>query len=115
MKLDKIKLIPRSRMTPDGTNGFTLDKAYTPIRVEGNVFIVLNDNGHERAIVTDESPCAHITRLVTRGYFKDHYPCGFFEVQGLECSHCGGPADAKTASIELSLRMYPVLCAECGK
>lgn len=42
------------------TNGFTLGRKYRAVRSEGNGVVVLNDNGHERFVLLDGSPSAHI-------------------------------------------------------
>lgn len=69
----------RPESVPLLTNGFTIGKSYPILRQEANVYIVVNDRGHERIIFTDGSLCAHI---VTR---YGNHPAGFFEIQEGPC------------------------------
>ena len=45
------------------TNGFTFGKSYPVVKTEGSGGVVMNDNGHERFVMFDGSPSAHITHL----------------------------------------------------
>ena len=45
-------------------NGFTLGRAYRVIRLEGNNFVLRNDNGHERVIGACGQPSPHIKAYV---------------------------------------------------
>jgi hypothetical protein len=61
-----MKVTPRvnpSAFVPAGTlstNGFTIGRAYEVVGMQGNCGVVVNDNGHERVVLLDGSPCAHI-------------------------------------------------------
>lgn len=72
------------------TNGFTIGKEYPIIKKVGvigdeRLGLVRNDNGHERLVFLDGSPCAHITKQFAN---LDLFRClrtqivvGYFEVK----------------------------------
>lgn len=79
--------IPRlspAAFIPDGTlrtNGFTIGKAYRVRRREGNCGVVVNDNGHDRTIFLDGSPCAHIVSIYsTDRNWPRQFVVGYFEI-----------------------------------
>jgi len=60
----------------DDTNGFTIGRRYEVVRrtgYQGCLGIVINDNGHERAVDLAGGPSAHIKRR------RDDRVVGYFE------------------------------------
>lgn len=68
------------------TNGFTLGREYPIVGTEGQLAIVVNDNGHRRAVGLDGKLSAHIVAHYERPTGRPGYgypmqkPVGYFEV-----------------------------------
>jgi hypothetical protein len=71
--------------TCNSTNGFTIGKWYDVIRPEGNGYIVRNDNGHERFILSDGKVSAHLLHTWNVDYgrhrMQHQQPVGYFKVE----------------------------------
>jgi hypothetical protein len=68
-------------------NGFTPDKAYAAVRVEGFGVVVLNDYGHPRFVCLDGSGSAHLTKASAGPAFYGYNSqeiAGYFEVEWRE-------------------------------